>query len=176
MSNIPFEKQRLAVDPVEQIEHMIAQGAVVPGDELLHAIEWLQGQQLDDRVRDIILKSSIPPVKRRGRPSNCKAREDFALAELDARYPDLLQKYRKQAQQKRHVAAARGDTLARAEQQPNEMTYTEFKADFPSIELEALRNKHCDWKNGRYHPVKNDVDSEDFEAEIERQFPPPRQE
>jgi hypothetical protein len=95
MSNIPLEKQRLQIDPIEQIERKIAQGTIVPGDELLHAIERSQSHQLDHRLRDIVRKSSISAVKRRGRPSNCKGREDFALAQLDARYPALLREYDK---------------------------------------------------------------------------------
>ena len=39
MSNIPFEKQRLPVDLVEQIEREIALGNGVSGDILLAAIE-----------------------------------------------------------------------------------------------------------------------------------------
>jgi hypothetical protein len=37
-----------------------------------------------------------------------------------------------------------------------------------------LRNKHSNWNNGHLHPAENDIDSEDFDAEIERQFPAPR--
>jgi hypothetical protein len=86
MSNIPFENQRLPVNLVEQIEHDIAQGKGVGGDTLLGAIEQSAGHQLDARAREILLKFSIPAVKRPGRPSNCKGREDFAMEELDARY------------------------------------------------------------------------------------------
>ena len=53
MSTIPFEKQRLPEDPVEQIERKIAQGNAISGDELLQAIEQSAGHQLDDRLRDV---------------------------------------------------------------------------------------------------------------------------
>jgi hypothetical protein len=95
MSNIPIEMQRLP-DPVEQIERKIAHGNVVSGDELLHAIERSQGHQLDDHLQDVVRKFSISAVKRRGRPpSNCedRGREEFAMAEVDDRYPALLHKY-----------------------------------------------------------------------------------
>jgi hypothetical protein len=48
-----------------------------------------------------------------------------------------------------------------------------MNADFPNIDWLALRNKHSQWKNGRFHPLDNHVDSEDFDAEIDRQFPAP---
>ena len=57
------------------------------------------------------------------------------------------------------------------------MAYTEIlqemKADFPNIGWEALRNKHTAWKNGHFHSVENNIDSDDFDAEIERLFPRP---
>jgi hypothetical protein len=177
MSNIPIEKQLLAVNPVEQIEHKIAHGEAVAGDELLDAIEQSQGYRLDDRLRDVVRKFSVSAVKRRGRPINSKGREDFALEEVDARYPVLLRKHEEEAQQKRLLAAAQRDILPSAEPTPSELAYTEIlhdtRADFPSIDWGALRNKHSAWKNGHFHPAENDTDSEDFDAEIERQFPTP---
>jgi hypothetical protein len=82
MSNIPIEKQLLPVNTVEQIEYKIAHGEAVPGDELLDAIEQSQDHRLDDRLRDVVRKFSVSAVKRRGRPSNSKGREDFALEEV----------------------------------------------------------------------------------------------
>ena len=175
MSNIPIEKQLLPVNPVEQIEHKLAQGEAVSGDELLGAIEYSQRHQPDDRLPDFIRRFSVSAVKRRGRPSNCKGREDFALAELDARYPALLRKYRGEVKQRRRLAAARGDILARAEQTPSELAYRELlqnmKADFPNTKWLALSTKHSEWKKGHFHSAENHVDSEDFDAEIERRFP-----
>lgn len=177
MSKIPFEKQYLPVNPVEQILHKIAQGEAVPGDELLHAIEWSGGHQLDDRLRDVVSKFSVSAVKRRGRPINSKGREDFALEEVNAWYPALLRKHEEEAEQKRLLAAAAGDILASAERTPSELAYTEIlnlrrmKRVFPNLAWQTLRNKRSAWNNGHFHPVENDTDSEDFEAEIERLFP-----
>jgi hypothetical protein len=174
MSNIPFENQRLPVNLVEQIEHDIAQGKSVSGGLLLGALEQSAGHQLDDRLRDVIRTFSVTAVKRRGRPSNCKGREDFALEEVDARYPKLLRKHEEEAQQRRLLAAAEGTVLASAEPTPSELAYTkilqDMTADFP-IEWPALRNKHSGWNNGHLHSVENHVDSEDYDAEIERLFP-----
>src|SRR5260370_4869884 len=118
MPKIPFEKQLLPVNPVEQIEYKLAQGELVPGDELLDAIEQSQGRQLDDRLRDVVRRFSVSAVKRRGRPSNSKGREDFALEEVDARYPALLRKHEEEAEHKRLLAAPAGDIPASAERPP----------------------------------------------------------
>jgi hypothetical protein len=178
MSNIPIEEQRLPVNPVEQIAHKITQGETVSGDELLHAIEW-SGGHMDDRLRDVVRKFSASAVKRRGRPINSKGGEDFALEEVNAWYPALLRKHEEEAEQKRLLAAAAGDILASAERTPSELAYTDIlnlrrmKHVFPNLDWQTLRNKHSAWKNGHFHPVENDTDSEDFYAEIERRFPKP---
>jgi hypothetical protein len=66
MSKIPIKQQRLRIDPIERIEHEIAQGNHVSGDELLRAIEQSETRQFDDRLRDLIRKFSVSAVKRRG--------------------------------------------------------------------------------------------------------------
>jgi hypothetical protein len=177
MTNIPFEQQRLQLDPVEQIERKIAQGEAVSGDELLRAIDRPTGYQFNYRIRDLVRKFSVSAVKRRGRPSNCRGREDFALEELDDRYPALLLKYRGEAQQRRRSTAADGTILPVSERPPTELAYREIlqdmHTDFPNIDWEALRNKHSAWKTDHFHSAENHADSEDFDAEIERQFPAP---
>jgi hypothetical protein len=50
----------------------------------------------------------------------------------------------------------------------------DMKADFRNIDWQTLRNKHSAWNNGHFHSSENHVDSEDFDAEIERLFPSPR--
>jgi hypothetical protein len=177
MTNIPFEQQRLAVNPIEHIQWEIMQGNAISGDELLDAIERSLNHRLEGRLRDVVSKCSVSAVKRRGRPSNCKGREDFALAELDALYPALLQKYEEKAQQSRRLAAVEGDVLARAKRTPGELAYVEIlqsmKSDFPNIDWLALRNKHSAWKNDHFQSPENCVDSEDIYAEIDQQFPKP---
>jgi hypothetical protein len=48
-----------------------------------------------------------------------------------------------------------------------------MEADFSNIDWLAVRNKHSAWKVRHFHRAENDVDSEDFDAEIDRQFPDP---
>jgi hypothetical protein len=175
MSKIPFEMQRLPSNVIDQIEHKIALGLAVSGDELLHAVES-QGQ--DGRLPDLVRKFSIEAVKRRGRPpskSEDRGRQDVAMEEVDDRYPALLQKYEEEVRHKRRSAAAEGTVLASAEPTPSELAYTEIlqgmQADFPNIDWRALRNKHSAWNNGHLHPAENDTDSEDFDAETERLYP-----
>jgi hypothetical protein len=178
MSKIPFEKQFLPVDPTGQIEHKIAQGEPVSGDELLDAIEQSQGHSLPDRIRDAVRKFSVSAVRRRGRPRNSKGQEDFALEEVDARYPALLRKHEEEAERKRRSAAAAGDILPRAKASPSQLAYTEIlegmQADFPNLDWRALRNKHSTWNTGHFHPSESHIDSEDYDAEIERLFPAPK--
>jgi hypothetical protein len=175
MSKIPFKKQHLQVNLIDQLEHEIAQGHGVSGETLLAAIEQSAGLKLAAPLAEIVIKASISAVKRLGRPPNSTGREDFALKKVDARYSALLRKYEQEARQRRSLASARGDDPARAEPTPSELAYREIlqdmKADFPSVNWEALRNKHSQWKNGHFDPADNHVDSEDFDAEIERQFP-----
>jgi hypothetical protein len=179
MSTIPIEKQFLTINPIEQIEYKLAQREAVSGDELLDAIEQSEGHSLAPRLRDVVRKFSASAVKRRGRPINSKGGEDFALEEVNAWYPALLRKHEEEAEQKRLLAAAAGDILASAERTSNELAYTDIlnlrrmKHVFPNLDWQTLRNKHSAWKNGHFHPVKNDTDSEDFYAEIERRFPKP---
>jgi len=177
MSTIPIEKQFLTINPIEQIEYKLAQREAVSGDELLDAIEQSEGHSLAPRLRDVVRKFSVSAVGRRGRPSNHRGREDFALKEVDTRYAPLLRKHEEEARQRRLLAAAAGDVLASAEPTPSELAYTEIlnlkhmKLLFPNLEWQTLRNKHSAWNNGRFHPVENDTDSEDFDAEIDRLFP-----
>jgi hypothetical protein len=181
MTNIPFENQRLPVNLVEQIEHDITQGKGVSGDVLLGVLEQSVGHQLDDRLRKVIRTFSVSAVKRRGRPCSSKGPEDFALRQVDARYPALLQKYQGEARQRRHSAAAEGSVLPSAERTPSELAYTKIqkmkgvKAVFPNIGWLALRNLHCAWNRVHFHSAENHIESDDYDAEIARLFPAPRE-
>jgi hypothetical protein len=132
---------------------------------------------LDPRLRDLLSKFSVAATKRRGRPPSCKGREDFALEWVDNHYSGRLREYQDEAEQKRRLAEAAGEILPSAGQTPSELAYRsileEMQTEFPNIGWEALRNKHSDWKNDRFHSPENHVDSEDFDAEIDRQFPAP---
>jgi hypothetical protein len=176
MSNTPIEKQRLPVDLVEQIEREIALGNGVSGDILLAAIEQSVGFQLAARLRDVLSKFSVSPVKRRGRPSNCKGREDLAMEKLDARYRKLLFEYKDEAARPDPTHEKR--SVSRRTAPPSERAYQklaqEMAKDFGNIDWLALRNKHSKWNTGHYHSAINHVDSEDYDAEIDRLFPAPK--
>jgi hypothetical protein len=174
MSNIPFEKQRLPVDLVEQIEREIALGNGVSGDILLAAIEQSVSLQLAAPLRDVLSKFSVPAVKRRGRPSNCKGQEDFAMEKLDARYRKLLRQYENSAA-KPNLAPPNGSI--RRTSPPSELAYRRLAHDMAkelgNIDWRSVANKHSNWKI-RFHSADNHVGSEDFDAEIERRFPAPK--
>ena len=61
-----------------------------------------------DLNRDVVRRFSVSAVKRRGRPRNSRGRDDFALEEVDARYPALLRKHEEEAQERKRLAAAEG--------------------------------------------------------------------
>jgi hypothetical protein len=86
------------------------------------------------------------------------------MEDLDQLYSKLVRQFKAEAR----TASAR-------EASPSERAYrelaTEMKDVFGNIDWLSLRNKHSGWKNGRFHSVANAIDSEDFDAEIERQFP-----
>jgi hypothetical protein len=178
MSNIPFKEQKLPPNHLAFVQASIAAGDPVAGDDLLRAIEQITGAPLPEEARNFLLLAVIPAVKRRGRPpskSQDRGREDFAMKEVDDRYPALLQKHEQEVRQKRRSAAAVGTVLASAEPTPSELAYTEIlqdmQADFPNIDWRALRNKHSAWNNGHLHPAENDTDSEDFDAATEQLYP-----
>lgn len=177
MPDIPFERQIFPEDPVEQLNHQLAQGKVASGAELLFAIECSVDHRLGDRLRQLISRFSVPAVRRRGRPCSSIGAEDFALEDVDDAYPSLLREHEEKARQRRTLAAAEGTVLPSAERTPSELAYTEIlslpgmKQVFPNIGWMALRNKHSAWKAGRFHSAENQIDSVDFDAEIERLFP-----
>jgi hypothetical protein len=173
MSKIPFADQILPTDYLLSAQTNIEAGKPVSGEDLLLAIEQSIQQQLPETVRNIIRRAIIPTVKTRGRPSKFGASLDLALEKVDQRYPALL-RYEKR---KKHDLLQSGKAVSKGDS-PSMFAYgrllQHMKDDFGPMTWEALRNMHSQWRNGHFHPTENDVDSEDFDAEIERQFPQPR--
>jgi len=156
---IPFNRQRLQSNPVEIIKTELSLGHAVSGEQLLFAVENSTGRALPANVRELFASFSVPAVKRRGRPANNRGREDFGLEGLDARYSELLRKFREEP----------------GSVPPSERAYRQLAAEmkdiFGNIDWRALSNKHSNWKTGRFYSSEGFVDSEDFDTEIERQFP-----
>jgi hypothetical protein len=172
MSKTPFENQRFPVDLVDQIADDLARGRGASGNDLVRALDQLDGPKLSDCVREIVRQFSAPAVKARGRPANPRGRIDFALEELDAAYPALLASFQKASR------ASDGRARNKPSASPSELAYRQLARDmsenFVNIDWLALRNQHSKWKRGHLHPAEHDVDSNDFDAEFERHFPPPR--
>ena len=162
--SVPFNQQRLQRDFVATIKTEQASGKAVPGADLLCAVEQRMGPLPED-LRELFSAFSIPAVRRPGRPAGNSAREDFGLEDLDERYTTLLRQFQSEERSR----------TTREKTTPSERAYrvlaTEFKDVFGNIDWLSLRNKHSSWKTGRFHPADSVVDSEDFDAEIERQFP-----
>lgn len=169
MPNIPFEKQRLPVNLVEKIEYKLAQRQAVSGDELIEAIEQCMHHALPENARSVVRLAVIPAFKTRGRPSIFNAQLDLALEKVDQRYPALLRYERR----KKHLLRRGKD--ARKGDSPSLVAYARLqrhmKGVFGPMTAEALKNKHSAWRKGRFHSAENHVDSEDYDAEIDRRFP-----
>jgi hypothetical protein len=161
--SVPFNQQRLQRDFVTTIRIEQASGKAVPGADLLCAVEQRMGP-LPEALRELFSAFSIPAVGRLGRPAGNSAREDFGLKNLDERYTTLLRQFQSEDRNR----------STREKTSPSERAYqvlaTEFKDVFGNIDWLSLRNKHSSWKTGRFH-LADGVDSDDFDAEIERQFP-----
>jgi hypothetical protein len=175
MTIIPFDQQRLAVDLVAQIEHDIAHDKGLPGDKLLAAIEHSTGLRLDDRLRNIICEVFIPAAKRRGRPRNSRGVEDFTMDQIDGRYRELLCGFEKAAA--RPNPEQENSSASPQDGPASELAYRKLAHDMAkelgNLDGRSLANKHSNWRN-RFHSTDGDVDSEDYDSEIERQFPAPQ--
>lgn len=171
MTNIPFSSQKLPSDQLTFVQMSILAGREVAGEDLLRAVEQSGQQPLSVSARDIIRRASIPAVKIRGRPSKIGAKMDFALEKLDQRYPALLR-----YEQRRRCRLRRSGKATLKGESPSLLAYERLlrhmKNEFGAITREGLMNKHCQWKSGRFHCVENDVNSNDYEEEINRLFPP----
>jgi hypothetical protein len=132
---IPFNQQRLWRDFISTIRIEKCRGQAVPGDDLLRAVEQEIGPLPAD-LRELFSAFSIPAVKRRGRPANHPAREEFGMKELDQRYSELLRRFQSEA----------GGSQPRGKASPSERAYqhlaTTMSTSFGNIDWRALRNKH----------------------------------
>ena len=111
------------------------------------------------------VRHELPTTKRRGRPRNHPALEDFSLEQIDRIYPWLCRRL-----QARHVAKQRTADHKPISEQAYELLTDWAIKRFPNIHWTTLRNKHTLWKL-RSVSEEDRRDSEDFDAEIERQFP-----
>jgi hypothetical protein len=164
---IPSREQRLSRDFVETIKIDQARGEAVPGEDLLFATEQRMGPLPPD-LRELFPAFSIPAVPRKGRPRNDRGVEDFGMLELDRRYAILFRTFRSENDAK---------SGADDDGPPSERAYRQLASEmsdvFKGIDWLALRNKHSAWKTGRFYSFEKVADSEDFDANIERQFPAP---
>lgn len=124
-------------------------------------------QQLDD-VPPRFVRRDLPTLKRRGRPPNHPALQDFTLEQIDRIYPWLCRRLKAdQAAQERNT-----DHVATSERAYRLLAFW-ARERLLNIDWTTLRNKHTSWKRGYLHREESCTDSEDFDAEIERQFPRP---
>ena len=112
-----------------------------------------------------VVQHEPPSKKRRGRPPNHPALEDFTLEQVDRIYPWLCRRLKE-----RHVAKrCTADHIAISGQAYGHLAYWARKR-LKNIDGRTLANKHTTWKR-RCLSEEDRRDSEDFDAAIERQFP-----
>ena len=163
----PIKQQRLRGDTLQFLQHERSLGNEIGGEAILRAVEQFAGKAATGGLRELLLEASIPQRKpgRRGRPCNHSGKDDFALEQIDKIYPWLLKRY--QTNKPEDSAERRA---------PSERAYRflarRARKVLMNIDWASLRNKHTRWKRGRFHAIENSIDSEDYEAEIDRQFPP----
>src|SRR3954447_6421754 len=137
MRRIPFSQQTLPPDYLTAVKADVQSGKPVSGDDLLRAIEQCVSKPLVEDLRDVVRRSKISGVKRRGRPLRFRAVLDFALEEVDQEYPNLLRKYQDEARQQKAAARAAGAKLPKTDHSPSERAYrrilTTVKKDFGNI-------------------------------------------
>jgi hypothetical protein len=170
MRRIPFSDQILPTDYLLSVQTSIQAGKLVSGGDLLRMIEQCTGQLLPEDARSGVRLALIPAVKTRGRPPKFGAPLDLVLEKVDQRYPALL-RYEK----RKKGRLLKGGNAALKGESPSLLAYERLlrhmKDDFGPMTWEALKNKHSEWRNGHFHSAETHVDSEDYDAEIERLFP-----
>lgn len=114
------------------------------------------------------VRHAPPTAKRRGRPPNHPAQQDFTLEQIDRIYPWL----RRRLKANRAVPDRTIDDIASSER-AYRLLASWARRRLLNIDWTTLRNKHTLWKGGHLPPEQHRMDSADFEAEIERQFPRP---
>ena len=87
------------------------------------------------------------------------------MEEVDKRYFLLLRKF-----QSEDISRSRADYVPPSERAYRQLA-TEMSEELGNMDWRALANKHSAWRNGRFHSSEEFVNSEYFDAEIERQFP-----
>jgi hypothetical protein len=170
MSKIDIRDQVLPPDHLAFVQTSIAGGNGVAGEDLLLAIEQRIQQPLSEAVRAVVRRANIPAVKTRGRPPKFGVLLDLALDKVDQRYPALLryEKRKKKLLLKSGKVPQKGDS-------PSMLAYARLlrhmKDEFGPMTRDALKNMHSAWRKGHFHSAENHVDSEDYDAEIDRLFP-----
>ena len=166
MGQVPFKQQRLRRDALQFLQHERSLGNEIGGETILRAVEQFAGKAAPIELRELLLETSIPQQKpNRGRPPNHAGQEDFVLEQVNRIYPWLLRRY----QNRNASKAERMPPSERAYRLLAKMVRRHLK----NIDWKTLRNKHTDWKLGRFYRFDKCTDSEAYEADIETQFPTP---
>ncbi|MCK1397085.1 hypothetical protein IVB45_09660 [Bradyrhizobium sp. 4] len=160
------QQQRLKRDPIEILSSALRLNGSLSGDDVLYALEHATGRPLPEELQARIRSLVDPTAARRGRPpatAEKRAITDFVMEELDRAYASLLAHFQR-------------DKTYTGDQPASERAYRRLAEGYVQglgllFEWRSLQNTHSAWRNERLNAPDDPVDSDDFDAEIARQFP-----
>ncbi|UPK33584.1 hypothetical protein IVB18_36120 [Bradyrhizobium sp. 186] len=161
---IPIEQQQLQREPLEILNTALRVQGHLSGYDVRAALERALGVPLPSILQQQI-ERLIDPFKSLGRPArepSVRAREEFAMKKLEPRYQLLRLEFE---------AGGPSPDGRPPSERAYEQLVREMKKDFGNIDWRALQNKRSAWRTGGLHASAETVDSEDFDAEIDQQFP-----
>ncbi|MBK3664775.1 hypothetical protein JJE66_26555 [Bradyrhizobium diazoefficiens] len=162
----PIDHQRLQRDPIEILSSTLQLRGTLSGNDVLDALERTTSRSLPERLRERIAALTDPTAKKRGRPAPTpheRAVHDFTMRQLDRKYRRLLGDF------KAEKAGADG-------QSPSERAYQTLAYDMKQelgvlLDWRSLQNIHSAWRSGALYDGGKNVESDDFDVEIDLQFP-----
>lgn len=163
---IPIDHQRLQRDPIEILSSILHLRGSLSGNDVLNALEHTTNRPLPEHLRKHIAALTDPTISKRGRPAPTpheRAVHDFTMRQLDRNYRRLLVDF------KSDKAGANG-------QSPSERAYRKLAYDMKQelgllLDWRSLQNIHSAWRSGALYDADENVDSNDFDVQIDRQFP-----
>jgi hypothetical protein len=148
--------QQFPTDPLSELANLVVRERPFTNTDVLRAIEYVAGRSMPTILRDLINKASFKGLKRRGHPTVFGAAQDFAIADLEEEYRELLKKYRDESKQRKSDARISGAKLPKGEDSPSDRALKElmgkYRKELGVKTVESLRNMLSNRKMGRlYH-------------------------
>lgn len=162
----PIEHQSLQRDPIEILSSILHLRGSLSGNDVLDALERTTNHPLPEPLRERIAALTDPTINKRGRPAPTpheRAVHDFTMRQLDRNYRRLLVDFK-------------NEKAGADRQSPSERAYRKLADDMKQelgllLDWHSVQNTHSAWRSGAVYNADENVDSNDFDLEIELQFP-----